>query len=319
MPSAGTKLASPSPTSPRHSTPQRPPFTGASSPAAFPSVTRASPGALGGAAVRAATRRNAPATRPSPPGKQRAVYEFLRAQLADRERALIGRDRILAYLDQLGLRPNGNRISWTMVLRWGRNQGFPLLRGNTCSRFRTPALTTIFAVTAWLLSRFSTAENTLFRVYSPALSGLCSGRDAVPMKEESTSRAGLLHVDWDLKSFTLAQIPGGSDSSVPRRGRPARSAQPSGGTFRRAPRTAPVFELGRTQRESSYDRCGSLSHSRERSASPATDRSGSRIAVHIGSEGEKEGHYEDRYDADLGRGRSIDDCSGSDGGGVGLL
>jgi hypothetical protein len=38
------------------------------------------------------------------PEKQRALYTLLRAQLPDRELALIGRDRILAWLHGLGLR-----------------------------------------------------------------------------------------------------------------------------------------------------------------------------------------------------------------------
>src|SRR5262249_5322178 len=81
--------------------------------------------------------RPPPHTRPSPPArarhnaiapeKQRAIYDLLRSQLPDRELALIGRDRILAYLHSLGLRrPNGGPVSWHQVLRWTRHRGFPL-------------------------------------------------------------------------------------------------------------------------------------------------------------------------------------------------
>jgi hypothetical protein len=101
------------------------------------------------------------------PEKQRAVYNLLRAQLPDKELALVGRDRILAWLHSLGLRrPNGGRVSWTMVLRWTRHHGFPLLHGTANRRYRTPALTTTYAVTAWALSRFDTCQRELFRVFS---------------------------------------------------------------------------------------------------------------------------------------------------------
>jgi hypothetical protein len=102
------------------------------------------------------------------PEKQRAVYDLLRSQLPEREHALVGRDRILAWLHSLGLRrPNGGPVSWTMVLRWARTQGFPILHGTRNAHHRTPALSTTFAITAWLLSRFDSGQHHLFRIYSP--------------------------------------------------------------------------------------------------------------------------------------------------------
>jgi hypothetical protein len=131
------------------------------------------------------------------PGKQRAVYEFLRAHLPDRDRALIGRDRILAYLHSLGLRrPNGGPISWNQVLRWTREHGFPLLHGTLvfaarAPRCRTPSLTTNFAITAWVLSRFDTGQTDLFRVYSRQDQEPGKGRrPAFPMPRNAASPAG---------------------------------------------------------------------------------------------------------------------------------
>ena len=106
------------------------------------------------------------------PETQRAVYDLLRAQLPDRELALIGRARILAWLHSLGLRrPNGGPVSWHQVLRWTRQRGFPLLHGTLLfvsgtPRVRTPSLTTTFALTAWVLSRLDSGQTDLFRVYS---------------------------------------------------------------------------------------------------------------------------------------------------------
>ena len=95
------------------------------------------------------------------PEKQRAIYDLLRAQLPERELALVGRDRILAWLHGLGLRrPNGGPVSWTMVLRWTRHHGFPLLHGTANRRYRTPALTTTYAATAWALSGSTPASET---------------------------------------------------------------------------------------------------------------------------------------------------------------
>src|SRR5262249_41982819 len=93
------------------------------------------------------------------PDRQRHLHDLLTAQLPHRDRALVGRDRILAYLHDFGLRQrNGRALSWRMILRWRRDHGFPLVRGvwhpsaPTHPGSRFPALTTSYAVTAWILT-----------------------------------------------------------------------------------------------------------------------------------------------------------------------
>jgi hypothetical protein len=134
------------------------------------------------------------------PEKQRALHDLLRSQLPDRDLALLGRDRILTYLHSLGLRrPNGGRVSWHQVLRWRRNHGFPLLHGTANTRFRTPALTTGFAVTAWLLTRFDSGQPDLFRVYSahePQDIRGSTPAPALPRPQNSGVRPDLARTAW---------------------------------------------------------------------------------------------------------------------------
>jgi hypothetical protein len=107
------------------------------------------------------------------PERQHQLYSTLVAQLPQHECALVGRERILAYLHDLGLRRrNGLALNWRMILRWRRDHGFPLVRGvwhpsaPNHPASRSPALTTSFACTAWILSRFSTDSHGLFRVFT---------------------------------------------------------------------------------------------------------------------------------------------------------
>jgi len=102
------------------------------------------------------------------PEKQRALYDLLVAQLPQHEHALVGWDAILTFLHRnLQLtRPNGRPLSRRQVLRWRRAQGFPLVTGNMNRYARTPPLTTSHAVVAWVLTRKSTDECSLFRVRS---------------------------------------------------------------------------------------------------------------------------------------------------------
>jgi hypothetical protein len=133
------------------------------------------------------------------PDKQRAIYDLLRAQLPERELALIGRARILAWLHSLGLRrPNGGPVSWTMVLRWTRHHGFPLLHGTRNVHHRTPAVSTSFAITAWVLSRLDSGQNHLFRFYSLPEGG----------RSEGTRPSS--HVSVTLVVFDSSRISGGS-------------------------------------------------------------------------------------------------------------
>ena len=113
------------------------------------------------------------------PEQQRALHALLTAELPAYDRALVGQVAILNYLHQLGLRRrNGNPLTWRMLLRWRRDEGFPLLRGRcTPQRHKSPALSTTFALTAWTLSRFSSDEHHLFRVRVPhgiSQGGSCS-------------------------------------------------------------------------------------------------------------------------------------------------
>ncbi|HKB36285.1 MAG TPA: hypothetical protein VKD72_07515 [Gemmataceae bacterium] len=102
------------------------------------------------------------------PEKQRALYDLLVAQLPQHHYALVGWDAILTFLHRsLQLtRPNGGPLSRRQILRWHRTQGFPLVTGNMNRYARTPPLTTSHAVVAWVLTRKSTDECSLFRVRS---------------------------------------------------------------------------------------------------------------------------------------------------------
>ena len=120
------------------------------------------------------------------PDRQRRFHDLLTAQLPQLDRALVGRERILAYLHDFGLRQrNGRALNWRMILRWRRDHGFPLVRGvwhpsaPSHPASRSPALSTSFAITAWLLSQFSTDSHGLFRVFThPAARR--SGREIPP-------------------------------------------------------------------------------------------------------------------------------------------
>src|SRR5262249_10770389 len=102
------------------------------------------------------------------PARQRTLYDLLVAQLPQHEPAPIGWDAILPFLHRtLQLtRPNGRPLPRRQVLRWRRAQGFPLVNGNLNRYARTPPLTTSHAVVAWVLTRKSTDECSLFRVRS---------------------------------------------------------------------------------------------------------------------------------------------------------
>src|SRR5262245_16042427 len=107
---------------------------------------------------------------------------MLTTQLPDRDRALIGRPAILAFLHHdLGLRrPNGKPLSWRMVLRFRRDLSLPLLRGFSCLKsHRSYPLSTRFALSAWLLSQFSSADAPTFRVAptQPLTTGVGSPND----------------------------------------------------------------------------------------------------------------------------------------------
>lgn len=109
---------------------------------------------------------------------QQQTYDLLTARLPAYERALIGRQAILTFLHDLGVRRrNGALLTWRMLQRWRRDLGFPLVRGlwsphaPSHPNVRSPPFSTAYAVTAWLLSRFSSDEHGVFRVGYPTARG----------------------------------------------------------------------------------------------------------------------------------------------------
>jgi hypothetical protein len=92
------------------------------------------------------------------------IHAQLTETLPMLDRLLIGPRAILTELARLGIRRlNGQPITWRMVRAWRHSEGFPLLPGHrVLGRARTPSITTCHALTAWLLSRFTTAH--VFRV-----------------------------------------------------------------------------------------------------------------------------------------------------------
>src|SRR5262245_43642561 len=98
------------------------------------------------------------------PGIQARVFQMLCELLPAFDRALLGHARILDPLPALGVRrPTGPLLPWRLVLRWRRSEGFPLLSARWRPRSKSPAVTTPYAVTAWLLSRLS-SDDHLFRI-----------------------------------------------------------------------------------------------------------------------------------------------------------
>lgn len=92
------------------------------------------------------------------------LYALLTAHVEDH--ALAGRDAILDYLHDLGLRDLGGRaITWTRVYRWTQKHRFPLLPGVPGRRRRYAALTSKIAVQAWILSRPHNGCRGLFAVW----------------------------------------------------------------------------------------------------------------------------------------------------------
>jgi len=102
------------------------------------------------------------------PAIQARIFAMLSDALPDHDRTLIGRDRILEHVARLGLRRrNGQPITWRQVRRWRTRYGFPIAHGMWTHRTKTPAVTTQHAVTAWMLSAFSTDEKHWFSVHNP--------------------------------------------------------------------------------------------------------------------------------------------------------
>lgn len=120
------------------------------------------------------------------PMKQKAIFDMLKAQLPDRDRAIIGWDNLLAYLAQLGVKRPGavKDPTYRTVTRWREVHGFPLLRGAYRGPIsRAPCITTQFAVTAWLLSRLENGERELFSVNNQKDSAYLRHRPVNPYRK----------------------------------------------------------------------------------------------------------------------------------------
>jgi hypothetical protein len=149
------------------------------------------------------------------PEKQRTLYETLTTQLPEYERAIVGRDRILAFLAHLGLtRRNGTYLTWRMILRWHRDLHFPLVRGVWHPKTplhpssRSPSLTTTYAVTAWVLSQFSTDSQGLFRVGHPPSAGIQGSLPAFLMPRDAgvPNARGIGKGRW-VRPFAVIRLP----------------------------------------------------------------------------------------------------------------
>src|SRR5262249_17311874 len=80
-------------------------------------------------------------------------------QLPGRDHAIIGAPAILAELRHLGIRRrSAGPLTWRIVNRWRVTHDCPILRGYHDDRVRRPPVTTHYALTAWLLSRFTSAD-----------------------------------------------------------------------------------------------------------------------------------------------------------------
>jgi hypothetical protein len=100
------------------------------------------------------------------PAHQAELYRLLHTELPHSEVVLIGQKPIQAYLNRLGLRRrNGQPLTWRMLERWRRIEGLPILRGVRTQSYAGQPVTTSFALTAWVLSRFDSYD--LFRVVYP--------------------------------------------------------------------------------------------------------------------------------------------------------
>ena len=86
-------------------------------------------------------------------------HRLLKEKFPALEFALCGQQAILRYFAALGVvRRNNNPLTWQIVNRWRSKHGCPIARGNRHPRFAGPAVSTNLALSAWVLSRFSTAD-----------------------------------------------------------------------------------------------------------------------------------------------------------------
>jgi hypothetical protein len=149
------------------------------------------------------------------PEKQRAIYDLLKSQLPEREEALIGWDTILRWLHQhLGLRrPNGGSLTVRQLRRWRAECSCPIIAGTRTTTGRlTPPLSTSFALTAWTLSRFSTADRRLFAVATPETPSWQGRRPASAMPRNGR-RAGIGRGRW-VRPLAVVRLPPSAPESA---------------------------------------------------------------------------------------------------------
>jgi len=100
------------------------------------------------------------------------IYHDLTSQLPRRDVVLVGKDAIIAYLNDVlhVRRPSGRRISYRMLKRWRVRYACPVLPGYKHFGCTTNAsVSTTFALTAWVLSNFANDSRLMvIATYAPA-------------------------------------------------------------------------------------------------------------------------------------------------------
>lgn len=138
---------------------------------------------------------------------QRALYDTMVTYLPDREIALVGWTAILEWLHHhLGLRrPNGGSLTVRQLRRWRADHSCPIVSGTRTTTGRlTPPLSTSFALTAWTLTRFSTADRSLFAVATPE-SPTFQGRRPTSSVPQKRGSAGVGRGRW-VRPLALVQL-----------------------------------------------------------------------------------------------------------------
>ena len=84
--------------------------------------------------------------------RQQRLFSMLTQAFEDT--ALAGSETILGYVHHLGIRTVGGHYpSWRTIIRWAKTRDFPLCHGIHGRRAHYAALSSVLAVTAWMLSR----------------------------------------------------------------------------------------------------------------------------------------------------------------------
>jgi hypothetical protein len=122
------------------------------------------------------------------PRRFAALHHLLITQLPLQDRALIGHASILSYLHQLGIRRlRGGPLTWRIVNRWRHTDALPVLKGYSDRRCARSPVTTSHALTAWLLTRFTSAD--LFAWVDSAQAVPTAGSFHAQAEAQSSSRS----------------------------------------------------------------------------------------------------------------------------------